>query len=149
MGTELVDPDFTFDIGNLRPYQLSPPDEIFVRVRATDLISNPVTEIAILPLQDGMSDGENASLSSDSEVFGDAILTATAPPRYAGHMALTYRSSLAMKTSANNLVMMIGWREIQNHLDAAETRVFKENLQPIQDKVSGDLDVKHFHFEAL
>ena len=89
------------------------------------------------------------SLASYSQAFGDAILAATAPSGYVGKMALTYKTSFALRSTASKLVMMIGWREVQNHLDAAETSVFKENLRPIQDKVSGGLDVKHFHFEVL
>ena len=147
---ELPAGNHRFDVVALQPFQSSPPSTIVVRAKASDFVSNPVTEIAILPLEDNLSKDELASLSTSSAVFGNALLTTPAPSKYTGKMALTYKSSWAEGPPKNNvLVMMIGWREVQNHLDAATTEVFKDNLQPIQDRVFGELDVKHFSFKQV
>jgi len=110
-------------------------------------VNNPTTEVAILPLNEAMSAEEVDAAARDSAAFGQALLRAPAPVAYSGNMALTYKSSWAAGTPKNRLVMMIGWREVDNHMAAVKTAVFQDNLKPISKRMAGDLDVTHFHFK--
>ena len=121
-----------------------------------------MTEIAILPAPQEASDERIAELSNASKTFGAAMLAAPAPVPYEGKMALTYKSSWAAGPPKNRLIMMIGWREVPNHLAAAETTVFRDNLKTIFTAVSEELgiedkfdavvsklDVTHFQWREL
>ena len=138
-----------FPLDTLSPFQASEPRTLLVRAKATDLVNNPVTEIAILPLREDLANADIERLSKASATFGNALLAAPAPVAYEGKMALTYKSGWAAGEPKNRLVMMIGWREVQNHLDAAKTVVFVDNLKPISDVVAADLNVTHYQFRGL
>jgi len=142
-------PSAFFPLEALEPFQASPPQVIFVTTQASDLVANPTTEVAILPLRENLTQDEIAAASNESAVFGAALLDAPAPVAYTGNMALTYKSSWAAGTPKNRLVMIIGWREVQNHLDAMKSAVFQDNLKPISDKIGGDMDVKHFQWKYV
>ena len=133
-----------------------------MRAKATDFPANPVTEVAILPTPQTASEARLAELSNASQKFGAAMLAAPAPVGYDGKMALTYKSSWAAGPPENRLIMMIGWREVPNHLAAMETTVFRDNLKTIfsaiaeeigvEDEfmaVAGTLDVTHFKWKEL
>jgi hypothetical protein len=64
-------------------------------------------------------------------------------------MSLTNKSSWAAGPPANRLVMMIGWRAVENHKDAMKTKVFQDKLKPLSDWLAGDIDVTHFTFKAV
>ncbi|KAH8888349.1 hypothetical protein GQ53DRAFT_843709 [Thozetella sp. PMI_491] len=149
IGVELGPSGAHFPLEALAPFQAAVPRTLMLSVNATDLVFNPVTEIAILPLRETLTAKEVTNAEADGKTFGSALLAAPAPPAYSGKMALAYQSAFAAPSPRNRLVMLIGWREVQNHLDASETDVFQERLAPIMKKIGGDLDVTHFRFVAV
>jgi hypothetical protein len=44
---------------------------------------------------------------------------------------------------------MIGWREVDNHIQAMETAVFQDNLAPIAKYFNGPLNVVHYQFKEI
>ena len=112
-------------------------------VKVIDLASNPVTEIAIMPLIEHLTEEDIMAVNDDAETFGRAILTAPAPAPY------SYQIGWAAGKVKNRLVMMIGWSDIQNHIDATKTLLFQDKLKPVLEKVAGELNIRHFHLQAV
>ena len=54
-----------------------------MRAKAVDFVRNPVTEVAVLPLDEGLTAEEKAAMSEASGIFGKALLGAPAPVKYA------------------------------------------------------------------
>ena len=123
-----------------------------------DFASNPVTEVAILPLKESLTEEQIAFQSEAAGIFGRAILSAPAPvavivgEKDEGKMALHYKSSWAAGPPENRMVMMIGWRTRDNHMRAMETTTFMDNLAPISAVAAvpaEQYDVTHFEFRRL
>ena len=140
----------SFPLALFLPFQASPPQTLLVRgARATGLVSNPITEITIIPLIEHLTEDDVAAVTNDSTAFGDMLLTTPAPMPCSGTMALTYTSGWAAGAVKNRLVMMIGWRDVQNHIDATKTAIFEDSLKPIFEKVAGELRIRHFHLQVI
>lgn len=137
-------------MSRLLSFNSDEPSTLSIQANVNDLVKNPITEVAVLPLSDDLSNAEIQKAMEDSKNFGCELMTSPAPVAFGpGSMALSYQTSWIVELPKNRLLMLIGWREVDNHIEAAKTLTFQDNLKPIVDRMTGQLEVTHFKFQKV